>query len=269
MTAFGTHLGFEFRAGLRNATALLMFYLFPLGFYVLMGIVMVELNPAFADVMIPALVVVTVMAGTVLGLPSQLVEARDAGIYRSFKVNRVPATSILLVPILAAALHTAAASTVIGLTGEPVFGGRAPVDWWAFFGVTLLTIFVFGGIAALIAVVSSSTQATVMWSQLVFLPSMLIGGLMVDLAALPTSVLPAAKLLPSTYAVQAMLGSAWQAETILDVDLSVVVLLVTGGLALALARLLFEWDPQNQTRRISVWWAATVLLPLASAALIA
>lgn len=266
MNALATHVAFEFRAGLRNAAALLMFYLFPLGFYVLMGVVMVEINPAFADVMVPALVVVAVMAGTILGLPPQLVDSRDAGIYRSFKVNGVPATSILLVPILAAAVHTAAASVVIGLTGSPLFGGAAPVNWWAFGGTLGLTIFMFGGIAALIGVVSPGTQATVLWSQLVFLPSMLIGGLMIDLAVLPTSVLPAAKLLPSTYAMQAMLGSAWEAETVINPGLSMAVLLVTGGVAFALARLLFEWDPQNRTRRIPAWAAWSVIVPLAIAA---
>ena len=37
MTAFAHHLGFEFKSGLRNSTSMLMYYLFPLGFYVADG----------------------------------------------------------------------------------------------------------------------------------------------------------------------------------------------------------------------------------------
>ncbi len=57
MTALVNHFAFEFKAGLRNATLLMMNYLFPLGFYVMMGLVMTQINPMFAETMIPAMVI--------------------------------------------------------------------------------------------------------------------------------------------------------------------------------------------------------------------
>jgi ABC-2 type transport system permease protein len=45
MTAFTSHFAFEFKTGLRNPTAMLMNYLFPLGFYAMMGLVMTQINP--------------------------------------------------------------------------------------------------------------------------------------------------------------------------------------------------------------------------------
>ena len=122
MTAFAHHLGFEFRSGLRNSTSMLMYYLFPLGFYALMGVVMVEINPDFGELLIPSMVLVTLMAGTLLGLPGELVEAREAGIYRSFKVNGVPAISIIVIPLLATAVHGTIGSAIIALTAGPLFG---------------------------------------------------------------------------------------------------------------------------------------------------
>jgi ABC-2 type transport system permease protein len=41
MNAFAHHFSFEFKTGLRNPTLMLMNYLFPLGFYAMMGLVMV------------------------------------------------------------------------------------------------------------------------------------------------------------------------------------------------------------------------------------
>ena len=268
MRALANHFTFEFNAGLRNAAAMLMFYLFPLGFYLLMGLVMVELNPDFLMVMIPALVVVTAMAGTVLGLPSQIVDAREAGIYRSFKINKVPISSILIVPILAATVHALVASSVIAVTAGPFFGAEAPVNWLAFVGLTLLAGLSFGAVAALIGVVSAGIRGTVLWSQLIFIPSMLVGGLMVDLAVLPESMLPAAKMLPSTYAMQALIGAAFEADTVIDAPMAIMILAVTGVTATALARLLFAWDPGNQSRRRPVWLALAVLVPLAAGALL-
>ena len=57
MTAFLNHFSFEFRTGIRNRTLLLMNYLFPLGFYLMMGFVMRAINPTFLDSMTPAMVV--------------------------------------------------------------------------------------------------------------------------------------------------------------------------------------------------------------------
>ena len=261
MTAFAHHLGFEFRSGLRNPTSMLMYYLFPLGFYALMGLVMVEINPDFGELLIPSMVLVTLMAGTLLGLPGELVEAREAGIYRSFKVNGVPAISIIAIPLLSSAVHGAIGSAVIALTAGPLFGVEVPSDWTAFVLVTLLSMFAFGSLAALIGVVSAGARATVLWSQLVFLPSMLIGGLMLDLELLPATVRRFSGLLPSTYAMQAYRGLADGAETVLDRTMSVTVLAAGGIVAFGLAVALFSWDRKNATRRLHPAFALLAIVP--------
>ena len=46
MNAFTNHLSFEFRTGVPNKQLLLMNYLFPLGFYLMMGFVMPVINPS-------------------------------------------------------------------------------------------------------------------------------------------------------------------------------------------------------------------------------
>ena len=261
MTAFATHFGFEFRSGLRNSTAMLLFYLFPLGFYAMMGVVMLEINPAFGELLVPALALVTLLAGTVLGLPGQLVEAREAGIYRSFKVNGVPATTILVVPMLAAGFHGVIGVGLIAVSAGPLFDVAVPTAWTAFVLVTLLSAFTFGALAALIGVVSASARATVLWSQLVFLPSMLIGGLMIDVELLPAGIRSVAQLLPSTWAMQAYQGLAFDAGTVLDPTVAVLVLLAGGVVALGLAIALFSWDQKNATRRLHPALGTLAVLP--------
>jgi ABC-2 type transport system permease protein len=261
VTAFLNHFAFEFRTGLREPAAMLMYYLFPLGFYVLMGVVMVPLNPDFVDRLIPAMILVAIMAGTLLGLPNQLIDARTAGVYRSFKVNGVPALSILAAPMLAAGFHGLVASAVIAVTAGPLFGATVPQSWVSLALLTVLSAFTFGATAALIGVVSNSTQSSVLLSQLVFLPSMLIGGLMIDLAALPEGVGAVARLLPTSSAVQAFIGHAYQEATVIDPTLAVAVLAGGGLVALALAIGLFSWDPDSQTRRLNPTLALLAIAP--------
>lgn len=261
MNAFATHFAFEFKTGLRNSTQMMMNYLFPLAFYALMGLVMTQINPGFKDVLLPAMVIFTAMASTLLGLPSPLVESRDAGIFRSFKINGVPALSILGLPTLSTSFHALIASALIALTAGPLFDGATPINWGAFALLTVLTIAVFGSLGALIGVVSANSRATVLWSQLIFLPSMLLGGLMLPLSMIPAAIRPIAALLPSTHAMQAFEGLAYGRPTVFSPWLSVVILLASTLLAFGLAIYLFNWDSRNQTRRGHPLMALLVLVP--------
>ncbi len=185
MNAFAIHFAFEFGTGLRNRSLLLMNYLLPLGFYAVMGGVMAEINPPFRQLLIPAMVVFAALSGAMLGLPSPLVEAREAGIFRSYRINGVPTLPILAIPAITTLLHVAIASAIVVVTAPVLFRAPLPTDWPTFVLVLLLMAAATAGLGLLVGVVSASNQATVLWSQLVYLPSILLGGMMI-----PTSLLP-------------------------------------------------------------------------------
>lgn len=268
MTAFANHFAFEFKTGLRNSTLLLMNYLFPLGFYVMMGLVMTEINPEFDKLLIPAMVVFVAMSSNLLGLPDPLVAYREAGIYRSYKINGVPALSILAIPTLSTLVHVLIVSTLVALTGAPFFGGAAPANWGSFALIALVSACAFGALGALIGVISSSSRATVLWSQIIFLPSMLLGGLMIPMSQMPESVRPVSALLPATHVMQAFAGLAYDQSTQIDPWACIGILLASGVLAFGLAVYLFNWDSHNDTRRGNPLLALLVLLPYILGALL-
>ncbi len=265
MNAYLVHFAFEFKTGLRNATLLMMNYLFPLGFYVLMGLVMTQVNPAFRETMIPALVIFIALASTVLGLPSPLVEQREAGIFRSYKINGVPAPAILVIPALSTSFHAVIATGIMVATAGPLFGAGMPTNWPAFILVSLLTIAAFAALGALIGVASANSRATVLWSQLIFLPAMLIGGLMLPLSLIPPAMRPFSGLLPPTHAMQALVGLADGQETVWNPVISAGVLLATALLGFGLAIYLFDWDRVNRARRGHPAMALLVLAPYVAA----
>jgi ABC-2 type transport system permease protein len=268
MIAFREHFRFQFMSGIRNPTSMLMNYLFPLGFFGLMGLVMTQINPDFEGLVIPSMVIVTLLASTVLGLPGDLVEAREAGVYRSFKIIGVPAGSIMGVPLLSTLIHAFVASAVIASTAGPLFDAVEPDSWWRFWAITALAAFAFGSLAALIGVVSTGARGTVLWSQLVFLPAMLIGGLMMDLELIPEGVRSFSALLPPAHAMQAYLGAAYGVDTPFDPVVSVVVLAVGGIVAFALSRWLFSWDGGRSGRSHHPAWALLAVVPYVVAAIL-
>ncbi len=267
MTAFLNHFAFEFKTGLRNPTQLLMNYLFPLGFYVLMGLVMVPINPLFAKTMIPAMITVATMASALLGLPGTLVESREAGIYRSFKINGVPALSILAIPTLSTILPVVIVAAIITLTG-PLFKGVLPGNWAAFALVTLVSAFAYGAIGALIGVVAADSRGTVLYSQLIFLPAMILSGMMLPTEMLPTSARRLSALLPATHTMQAYNGLAYGQPTVMNPLVSLLLLLASGVLAFVLGIYLFSWDSRNATRRGHPALALLAIVPLVVGAIL-
>ena len=240
MSAFANHFSFEFRTGVRNKTLLMMNYLFPLGFYAMMGLAMGEINPLFLETMVPAMALFSILAATMLGLPDQLVTAREAGIFRSYKINGVPAISILVIPALTTILHLVVVTAIITATAPLLFDAPSPVNWPGFVLTFLLMAFACAGLSVLIGVISSSSRMTVLWSQLIFLPSMLLGGMMIPYSVLPEAARTIAQLLPATQAMNAFRALAHDLPADFDPLGSLIILLTSGLLA-------FGWPSISST----------------------
>ena len=250
MRAFVAHLSFEFRSGVRNRQLLLMNYLFPLGFYLLMGFIMPAINPPFRESMVPAMVVFAVLAATFLGLPDPLVSARESGILRSYRINGIPNLAILTIPALTTVLHLTIATAIICATAPVLFAAPLPLRWLEFAVVFVALVLACAGISVLIGVISPTTRMTVLWSQLIFIPSMLLGGMMLPTSLLPDAAARFAQLLPATHAMAAFSGLAMKGAAAGASWGPVLVLALSGLLAFALAALLFSWDSQGTTRRV-------------------
>jgi ABC-2 type transport system permease protein len=261
MNAFLHHFMVDFRTGLRDKSLLLLNYLFPLGFYILMGLLMTGLNPTFAPTMIPTMILVAMMANTLLGLPNPVVDAREAGIFRSFKINGVPALSIVSIPVLTSFLHIVLVSLVIALTAGPFFKAGIPSDWGSFTLIFLVTSFTMSSLGMLIGVISPNSRLIVLFSQSIFLPSMILGGLMIPSDMLPPGLYRISLLLPTTHAMTAWRGMSFGLPTTYAPIWGVLVLLVSGTIAFLLAIYLFNWDSKNRRSGHSPLLALLVLVP--------
>ena len=261
MNAFINHFSFEFRTGIRNRALLFVTYLFPLLFYVMMGLLMTAVNPTFRETLIPAMVVFAILTGTLMSLPDPLVAARNAGILRSYRINGVPAVSILLIPALSAFLHITLLMIIVVVSAPSLFDAPLPVNWLAFVLVFILMSTACAGLGLLIGVISSSSQMTVILAQLVFLPSMILGGLMLPHNLLPEALARFAMLLPTTHAMNAFRGLAYNLTADFDPLWSIVILLAGSALAFGLSIYLFAWSSNSARQRKRASLALLVALP--------
>jgi len=261
MNAFLHHFTYEFRTGIRNKQLLFMNYLFPMGFYLMMGFIMPGINPPFREVIIPGMIVFSILSATLLGIPDPLVNARENGIFRSYKINGVPAQSILIIPALTTIFHLAIVTGLITASAPLLFDAPLPVNWLYFVAATAATAFACAGISVLIGTVSPSSRMTILWSQVFFVPSMMLGGMMLPYSMLPEVAGKFAQLLPATHAMNALNGLAMGFNAAFSPWGSILILLASGLLGFGLALYLFSWDSRNTTRRGNPVLAILILLP--------
>ncbi|MDH5505458.1 MAG: ABC transporter permease, partial [Acidimicrobiia bacterium] len=114
-----------------------------------------------------------------------------------------------------------------------------------------------------IGVVSSNSRVVILWSQLVFIPSMLLGGIMIPYGELTPGVAKASQLLPATQAMNAFRGLAMGESADFDPWVSIISLLACGVVGFGLALFLFRWDSHNTVRRGHPALGFLVLAPLA------
>lgn len=261
MKAFMHHLGYEFKAGVRDAGLMMMNYLFPLGFFFLMAALMTRLNPLFTATMVPAMAIFAMMSSYLMGLPGTIVAAREAGIYRSYRINGVPSASILAIPALSLLAHAAAISTIILAVATLGFGAPVPDSYGRFALAWACGAAAIAGLGDLIGVASPDNRASILLSQAIFIPSIMLGGLMIPQSLLPSGLDRLALLFPATHAMKAFRGDpGWPAS---------IAYLASGAiLAFAASGCLFEWDPRNARPGWRCLLGLAALVPYAIASIL-
>ena len=251
MKAVMNHLGFEFKSIIRDKTLLLMNYLFPLAFYFMMAAIMPGINPDFGRSMIPAMIAFTITVSSLLGMPTPFVAAKEKGIYRSYKIYGVPLKSVLFIPAFSTIIHITIISLIIYITGLTVFHAARPENLLYFCGIYGSSLFALNGLGLLLGVCSPNSRITVLLAQLIFLPSMMLGGIMMPSGFLPGTLQKIGRILPVTHAMNAFRALTLNQPPAFNTTISIVVLLSGGLLAYLLAAYLFTWDPKNNSAKRS------------------
>ena len=259
MSAFANHFQFEFRTGIRSLTLLSLTYLIPLGLYLMLGFVLIDIDPAFGEVFIPLMIIIAILLATLLGLPDPLVSARKAGIFRNYKINGVPTLSLLIIPALTMIIHLVIVTIIFVVAAPLLFSASVPLEWLGFAVTFIVTAFALTGFGVLIGVISANSRITVLWSQMIFIPTMVV--MFIPASVLPDAVMRVAQLLPPIHAMNAFRGLAMGLTTNFAPLGSLVILAAGGVLAFGLAIYLFSWDSQNETRRGHPALALLALLP--------
>ncbi|MEI6100743.1 MAG: ABC transporter permease [Eubacteriales bacterium] len=235
MKAFFKYLFIQFKMDLRDRGLLLNYYLIPIIFFFVMGSVFSSINPLSKSTLCVVLTIFGVTMGAVMGAPVPLVKMRESGTLRAYKVSGIPAPAVLAVHALSAFIHLIIVSIIILLISPAVFNTDMAPNLPLYFGVLAVFLITNIGIGLLIGVAARNQSMATMFSMIVFLPSIMISGIMFPLKMLPEAVWNVARIFPATDAMQAFQGLVFGMQTQFDAGVSLGITAGIGIIAFALA----------------------------------
>lgn len=189
----------QFKMDIRSKSLLITCYLVPLLFFAVMGGIFTSLMPEAKDTLIQSMTVMGVSMGALIGVPPSLVEIYGTDIKKMYAANNVPMYFGLITLVTSAFIHLMLMSGIIFVIAPMTFDAKIPSNLPLYFGLLALFILVSLTIGCLLGLMVKRQEKLTMLSQIAFLPSMLLSGIMFATDLLPEILENLGKLLPASW----------------------------------------------------------------------
>lgn len=230
MKAYLKYLWVQLKMDLRDKGTLLNYYLVPLVFFLVMGAVFSSINPVMKTTLAASMTIFAVTMGAVMGAPLPMVRMRESGTLRAFKVSGIPGRAVIAVHSLSAFIHLFIVSIVIYFISPLAFGAQIPLSPGLYGVVLACLLFASIAIGLFIGVTARSQSFATMFSMAVFMPSLLLSGIMFPAEMLPDSLNWVGLIFPATHALRSFSSMAYHMNIDINTGVSIMVLAVTGVL---------------------------------------
>ncbi|WP_419024084.1 ABC transporter permease [Emergencia sp.] len=192
------------KLNVRSKELLVHYYIVPFIFYVLMSSVFTSIMPDAHLTLIQSMTVFSVTMGGVMGSPYPLIEFYGSEIKKAYHVGNIPLWTLAAGNFLSSLVHIFAMSLVIFFTAPIFFDAVVPKNLAEYFLMLLLVIVVSLCVGLVFGLYTKSSSKVGMATQLVFMPSMIMSGIMFPVTLLPDSLQTIGKVLPATWGFEAM-----------------------------------------------------------------
>lgn len=189
----------QWKLDLRSRTMLIACYAVPLVFFAVMGGIFTSIMPETADTLIPSMTVFAVSMGALIGLPPSLAEIYRSDIKNAYQANGVPLTLGLMLTNISAFVHLFLMSLILYVIAPVAFGAKIPENPAVHVCGLMILIAASLGVASIIGLAVKDAANTSMFSILIFLPSIMLSGIMFPANLLPKAFGIIGKLFPATW----------------------------------------------------------------------
>jgi len=187
-----------------------------------------KLDISFLNFLIPGIVGMTAMFGSINETMS-IVWDKSLGVFDRILAAPVSSTSIIIGKTMAGAVMGVISALVLLIIGSSLFGVSF-VNIGFVLLIVVLASFSFTGIGTIISGLASEPREAMMLSNLLRFPMMFLGGVFFPVEAMPMPLPYIARVLPLTYATEALRAAMTENVTVVLFDAIVLVAYTVGAI---------------------------------------
>ena len=214
MNCFLYSLVLQWKLDIRSKSLLVTFYIVPLVFFLIMGGIFTSVIPEMGSTLIQSMIVMSVSMGAFLGLPPSLVEIYGSDIKKIYNANGVPIYLGLLTMVFSAFVHLMMTCIVILLLAPILFKAILPTQLPIFLLSLTIYIIVSLSIGCILGLTLKNQAKLTMLAQLVFLPSIMLSGIMFPISLLPDFLQVIGHVFPAYWGYRLMLDKGLRLENL-------------------------------------------------------
>ena len=208
-------IALQWKLDIRSKTLLITCYMVPLLFFAIMGGIFTSIMPESKDTLIPAMTVMGVSMGALIGLPPSLVEIYGSDIKKVYKANGIPIYFGFITTTFSAMIHLLLMSVIIYAIAPFAFEAKLPNQSVFYFISLIIFIMISLSIGSILGLVMKKQAKVTMISQLVFLPSIMLSGIMFPMELLPKALETVGKIFPASWGYRLLSETGFRLETLL------------------------------------------------------
>lgn len=209
MSGFLYGVGLQWKLDIRSKTLLVTCYVVPLLFFAVMGGIFTSIIPEARQTLIQSMTVLGVSTGAFIGLPPSLVEIYGSDIKKVYKANGVPLYLGMVSMFLSAFIHLLLMCGIIYMSAPIIFNAVPPQNPALYFCSLAVYIAVSLSAGCVLGLAVKNQSKLTMISQLIYLPSIMLSGIMFSVDLLPGFLQAAGKLFPAAWGFKLVTGEGF------------------------------------------------------------
>ena len=228
MGAFLYGVSLQWKLDIRSKTLLITCYIVPFLFFAIMGGIFTSVMPESRYTLIESMTIFGVTMGALIGLPPSLVEIYSSDIKKVYKANGVPLYLGLILINISAYIHLLIMSVILYFAAPLVFHAETPDNPGRYF----ITLAVFIAASLIIGLAVKDQAKTSMVSIIIFLPSIMLSGIMFPIKLLPKAFETVGKIFPASWGYKLMADSTFQLKNMLPLAVILILAICICGILL-------------------------------------
>jgi ABC-2 type transport system permease protein len=195
---------------------------------------------SYFDFIAPGIMAMTVMMSVMTGLPAAISHEREVGTLDGMMVAPINRLSIILGKTLAQTARGLLQGVIILGLATVLFGVTVHGSILLVFGLLLLGVFSFVGLGVVITSFAKDQETAMMIMMTLMFPMMFLSGVFFPIQQMPWYMQDISKLLPLTYASQALREVMVLGAGIPAISTELTILIVFGVVMIAIALPVFR-----------------------------